>query len=179
MNHPIEQVAYFVPDAEAAARAHAAQFGSGPYYLAKHIPLRRCLYRGQEAVLDHTSAYGQWGQVMIEFVQQHNDGASVFRDLYPDGGSGLHHVALIVPDLRAALSAFAAKGFETALYAELASGTAFAMADATRVYGHFIEMYEPTEGLLGLYRLVREAHESFDGRELIRPLDLGQPGFRQ
>lgn len=168
LDRTIRQVAYFGPDAVAAARAHSAMFGSGPYYVAEHIPLSLCRYRGQDAELDHTSAYGQWGDVMIEFVQQNNEGPSVFRDMYPDGGEGIHHVALIVDDIQASMRAFVAAGHEEGLYAEVSPGVGFAMMDCRKTLGHFVELYEPTETLVGVYGLIRSASEGWDGSDLIR-----------
>ncbi len=49
--HAIRQVAYFVPDVKLAARRHAALFGSGPYYVAVHIPLTLSEHRGRAAPL--------------------------------------------------------------------------------------------------------------------------------
>lgn len=167
---PVRQIAYYVQDVRAAAAAHSATFGSGPYFVAEHIQLRLSLYRGQEAPLDHSSAYGQWGSQMIEFVQQNNDGPSVFRDLYPDGGEGLHHVALFVDDLAAARAHFEAHGFQTGFYAEMADGFAFAMMDAVERYGHFIELYEGVPQLAGFYDMVRAAHEGWDGQDVIREI---------
>lgn len=169
LSRPVRQVAYFVTDVVTAARNHAAAFGSGPYFVAEHIPLTYCEHRGRPTPLDHTSAYGQWGEVMIEFVQQNNDGPSVFRDLYAPGRSGFHHVALIVEDLKATMAAFNEAGFPTGLYAEVAPGAGFAMMDCCREYGHFVELYEPTPVLLGIYDRVRSAAQGFDGRNLIRP----------
>lgn len=168
----VRQIAYFVPDAVDAARAHAAMFGSGPYYVAEHIPLSLCRYRGREAELDHTSAYGQWGEVMVEFVQQNNDGPSVFRDMYPDGGQGFHHTALIVDDIETSMRAFEAAGHETGLYAEVSPGVGFAMMDCRSTLGHFVELYEPTPALLGVYGLVRSASQGWDGSEIIRPFAI-------
>lgn len=37
----IRQVAYFVPDIEAAARAHSETFRSGPFFMLRHIPWRQ------------------------------------------------------------------------------------------------------------------------------------------
>ncbi len=56
LRHPVRQIAYFVPDVVDAARRHAAAFGSGPYYVAEHIPLTLSEHRGRPAPLDHTSA---------------------------------------------------------------------------------------------------------------------------
>lgn len=166
------QIAYFVPDVVAAARAHSALFGSGPYYVAEHIPLGLCRYRGREAELDHSSAYGQWGEIMVEFVQQNNEGPSVFRDMYPDGGEGIHHVALIVDDLEASMKAFEATGCETGLYAEVSPGVGFAMMDCRKTLGHFVELYEPTEALRTVYGLIRSAAQGWDGTDPIRSFSI-------
>ncbi|MGK2908271.1 MAG: VOC family protein [Sphingobium sp.] len=169
---PIRQIAYFVPDVKAAAMAHVSAFGSGPYYLSEHIPLSLCRHRGQPAELDHSSAYGQWGEVMVEFVQQNDGGPSVFHDLYPDGGQGMHHVALIVDDMQAEMARFEAAGHTTALYAEVHSGAGFAMMDCVATLGHFVELYEPTPVLLGVYDLVRSAAKDFDGSNPLRPFAI-------
>ncbi len=166
---PIRQIAYFTPDIRAAAIAHAAHFGSGPYFIAENVPLSLCRHRGAPAQLDHSSAYGQWGEVMIEFVQQNNKGASVFRDLYPEGRAGLHHVALFVDDLDAAIAAHERAGFQEALYAEIGGGAVrFAMMDATAQFGHFIELYEPSAPILALYARVRDAARASDDGPVLR-----------
>ncbi len=168
--HAIRQVAYFVPDVAVAAREHSRQFGSGPYFIAEHIPLRTVLHRGREAALDHSSAYGQWGEVMIEFVQQNNPGPSAFHDLYPEdsGRGGFHHVALIVDSLATSRREFAHAGFVEALYAEMNDGFAFVMVDAVARYGHMIELYEGVATLTGFYDMVKNAAQGFTGADPIR-----------
>jgi len=170
---PIRQIAYFVEDARAAAMAHAATFGSGPYFVADNIPLKSCLHRGQQVFLDHSSAYGQWNDLMIEFVQQNNDGPSVFRDMFAPGQEGLHHVAVIVDDLEAARVACEQAGFTTALAAEMNDGFRFLMMDAVARYSHMIELYEAMPVLTGFYDFVKQASVRFDGRDLIRDITLG------
>jgi hypothetical protein len=172
IHHPVRQVAYFVPDIDRAARAHSNQFGSGPFFVAEHIPLRKALHRGRETSLDHSSAYGQWGDVMIEFVQQNNPGPSAFHDLYPEGSgrSGFHHVALIVPSLAAARREFSESGLTEALYAEMNDGFAFVMVDAAARYGHMIELYEGISVLTSFYAMVKDAAKGFDGADPIRPI---------
>jgi catechol 2,3-dioxygenase-like lactoylglutathione lyase family enzyme len=170
--HPIRQVAYLVGDVVHAAHEHSRLFGSGPYFVAEHIPLRKSLHRGREAPLDHTSAYGQWGELMIEFVQQNNRGPSAFRDLYPEGSgrTGLHHVALIVDDLARARREFADAGLGEAQYAEMSDGFAFVMIDDVERHGHMIELYEAAPALTGFYAMVKDAAAVFDGADPIRPI---------
>lgn len=150
------QIAYFVPDIRAAARAHRAVFGSGPFVVVDHVPTPVVRHRGRPASLDHGSAYGQWGELMVEFVQQHDDGPSAFYDVYPRGSGryGLHHVAVFVEDLDAGIRRFAAAGHQCALYAE--TGTiAYAMIDTVAAHGHMIELYETGPVLLDFYTRVR------------------------
>lgn len=168
----VRQIAYFVPDVRIAAARHAALFGSGPYFVADHVALRRAEHRGVAGVLDHSSAYGQWGALMIEFVQQNDAGPSVFRELYPDGGEGLHHVALIVDDLAAARARFEREGMPLALHAEMADGFTFLMMDVVARHGHFVELYEGTPALTGFYAMVREAARGWDGRDPVRTIAL-------
>ena len=150
----IRQVAYLVPDVRVAATRHRHEFGSGPFLVADHIPLASSLHRGRAAPLDHSAAYGKWGDVMVEFVQQNNDGPSAFRDMYPSGGEGLHHVAIFVDDLGASIAEYARRGDVLALHARMPSGFAFAMVDTVARYGHMIELYQPDQVLVDFYALV-------------------------
>ena len=164
------QIAYHVPDVRAAAVRMAAETGAGPFFLAEHIPLEACIYRGQEIHFDHSSAYGQMGNVMVELFQQHNDGPSAVRDMYRPEDEGLHHVACFVEDLAAATEHYEALGFPLAQAASTAVGVDFNFMDARNRLGHMIELYEPSAILTGLYDMVREAASDWDGRDPLRAL---------
>ncbi|WP_296678841.1 VOC family protein [Novosphingobium sp.] len=170
MLHPPRQVAYFVPDIAAAARAHHDAFGSGPFFLIEHIALSRSEHRGMPRTLDHSSAYGQWGDVMVEFVQQHNPDRSAYHDMFPHGGGGqgLHHIALFVDNLAAAVERHAAAGRPLAQWCETQSGTAFAFVDARAQLGHMIELYEPSDQLTGFYAMIEAAAQGWDRRDPVR-----------
>jgi hypothetical protein len=161
------QIAYHVSDPSAAARELAALRGWGPFFLIEHIPLTRCLYRDAPAAFDHSSAYGQAGDVMVELITQHNDGPSALRDLFAPHERGIHHVACFVDDLAAALAEQRARGYAIALDAMTANGTGFAMVDTSRELGHMLELYERAK-LAPFYAMVREAARGWDGREPLR-----------
>ena len=171
---PIRQVAFFVEDVRAAARAHHEAFGSGPFFVADNIPLKRAVHRGTERLLDHTSAYGQWGDVMVEFVAQNNPGPSPFRDLYPEGSGrwGMHHVAIFVDDVDAELAKFAARGAPCALRAEMNDGFVFAFADTTATMGLFAELYAPTKTLVDFYAMVAQAAKDYRGSDPIHTIRM-------
>ncbi len=162
------QIAYAVPDAVAAAQQWAAEVGAGPFFVRHHIPIASVTYRGQPGAFDHTAAYGQWGDVMVELVQDHTEGPSVVRDMYPDGGGGLHHVAFFVPDIDLATDQLNTLGHETALAATTASGIRFNFLDATRTHGHMFELYERSATLAAFYAHVAAAADGWDGADPVR-----------
>jgi hypothetical protein len=164
------QVAYHVPDPAWAARHSAAAYGWGPFFLFEHIPLQDVRYRGAAASFDHTSAYGQAGELMVEFITQHDDQGSVLRELYARDETGVHHVAHFVPDLAAAIAALAADGASVAFQAQTLDGVRFAMVDTVRMLGHMTELYEPVPQLTRFYAYVRRKSLDWDGTDPVRRL---------
>lgn len=168
----VRQLAYKVNDLEAAAAAHHRAFGSGPFFVLRHVALASSVHRGVERPFDHSSAYGQWGSVMVELVVQHNAEPSALHEMFPHGSGteGLHHAALFVDDLEAAIARFEREGAPLAQLSVTAGGTAFAFVDTRASLGHMLELYEPTEQLTGFYDFVAAAAEGWDGRDLLREL---------
>ena len=162
------QIAYAVNDLDAAARWWADVVGAGPFFVNEHIAVMNVRYRGQPASFDHSSAYGQWGSVMVELVKDHTVGDSPVRDVVGVGGEGLHHLAFFTADLAAVSARLAALGWPEALYAETASGQAFMFHDATAQLGHMMELYEPTPALVGFYAAVADAARGWDGHDPVR-----------
>lgn len=169
---PVRQLAYKVNDLEAAALAHNRLYGSGPFFILRHVALESSTYRGAAQPFDHSSAYGQWGGVMVELVVQHNPEPSALHDMFPhgSGAEGLHHAALFVDDLDAAIARFASQGAPLAQLSVTATGTAFAFVDTRQTLGHMLELYEPSEMLTGFYAFVADAAQGWDGREPLREL---------
>jgi catechol 2,3-dioxygenase-like lactoylglutathione lyase family enzyme len=169
---PVRQLAYKVNDLEAAAAAHHRAFGSGPFFVLRHVALSSSVHRGTSRPFDHSSAYGQWGDVMVELVVQHNPDNSAIHDMYPygSGREGLHHAALFVDDLEAEIARFEAAGAPLAQLSVTAGGTAFAFVDTRESLGHMLELYEPTAQLTGFYDFVAAAAKDWGGSDLIREL---------
>jgi len=166
------QLAFHVADPAQAALDAAQNHGWGPFFLLEHVPLSRCLYRGSPAWFDHSSAYGQAGELMVEFITQHDDQASAVRDIYRAEQRGLHHVAYFVPDLGASLERYRSNGFATAMEASTADGVDFAMVDAISTLGHMLELYEPVAALQQFYAYVRRKSDGWDGRNPVRRINL-------
>lgn len=165
---PPVQIAYAVTDAASAAEQWAADFGAGPFVLRRHIALASVTYRGRAGVFDHTAAYGQCGGVMVELVQDHTPGPSVVHDQFPDGGSGLHHLAYFVDDLGRSVQELAERGYEVAMSARTAGGLEFSFIDARHTHGHFFELYCGTERLRRFYASVAATAVGWDGSDPVR-----------
>lgn len=170
LNQPIAQIAYFVNDARRAATDMAERFGAGPFFLIERIELAWGEHRGRPRKFLHTSAYGQWGPVMIELVQQDEEGPSPFRDLYEPGQQGLHHVGMLVDSLPDAYRYCEEKGLVIAARGATLNGTEFAFVDTVSAMGHMIEIYERSKELIGFYDLVRTASVGWNGTEPVRRL---------
>jgi catechol 2,3-dioxygenase-like lactoylglutathione lyase family enzyme len=157
------QIAYPVDDVVAAAESFSARTGAGPFFVLRHIPLADSRVHGRPAPFDHSSAYGQWGSVMVELVQEHTPALVT-------PGSGLHHVAFMVPDLVDAMRLGAQQGWHEVLWAATATGQQFAFASAPEL-GHLVEMYEPSQRLLGFYARIADAAQGWDGGDPVRLLN--------
>ena len=102
----IVQIAYYVDDVETAAKKAHETFGTGPFFVYRHIKLRDVSYRGEQSELDHSSAYAQAGPLMIEFTQQHNDAPSTFSEMFEKGEEGFHHAAIFVDNVAEEMNTF-------------------------------------------------------------------------
>lgn len=165
----VVQVAYQVVDVRSAALSHSATFGSGPFFVADHIPLQAAEHRGQPARFDHSSAYGQWGPVMVELVAIHGAQPEVLARETRLGEGRIHHLARFVDDLDAESDRLERFGYPQILLARTGSGQRFAFHDG-RDLGHLLEIYEPTPALVGFYARIAAAADGWDGTDPVSPV---------
>ena len=167
----IVQVAYHVTDIRRAARDMAARFGTGPFFVNENIELTWGEHRGEPTNFVHSSAYGQWGHLMVEFFRQEDDSTHTpYREMYAAGQEGLHHTAMMVPDMEAAFDYFEGNGMPVITRCGLRDGHSvdFAFIDARSTLGHMIEIYPRSEAVLAFYRHVRDAAAGWAGEEPVR-----------
>lgn len=166
----IVQIAYATYDIEAASAVWAAKFGAGPFFVRKHVPVQDVTYRGESGEFDHSNSCGQWGAVMLEFVEDHTNGPSVINELYGPGETGLHHVACFVDDLDASTAYYENAGYPLAATGNAYGLTRFHYVDTLADRGHFTELYEPSGRLLKFYEMVADAARGWDGSDPVRVL---------
>jgi len=156
------QIAYAVVDVREAASSFCVSTGAGPFFVIDHIALARACVHGIDAPFDHSSAYGQWGPLMVELVREHTS------PIVEPGR--VHHLAFMVQSLEAAATWCVERGWSEVLLAETTGGQQFAFHDARDQLGHLVELYEPSPGLIAFYAMVADAAEGWDGIDPLRTL---------
>lgn len=169
MTHSLLQIAWVVEDLEAAIAEANRIHGIGPFLVNRHIRLTNPTYRGRPHAIDFSTAVAQAGDVQWEFVQQHDDQPSCYRDLVRPGRRGLHHTAYIAKDFDAEIARLTALGYPVAcdgLFGDLR----FAYVDTSAAFGHMVEVLEDKPMIRKFFGAIRKAAETWDGKDLIREL---------
>lgn len=158
--YPLFQQAYFVNDIERACHEWAKLFGAGPFVVAAHHRTDRFEYRGTAQEADVSYAFGYLGDMMIQFIQQHDEAPSIYRDMFAPGEEGFHHIGLLVNDFEAERQRFLDMGFETAcdLYADRVNAC---YLDTRSANGCFTELHADPPHILAAFAGWRRAHELF------------------
>lgn len=168
----VVQNAYVVPDLGAAAQRFHELYGIGPFLVGRGIEMREAVYRGKQVtepiIID--VALAQAGEISIELIAQVSGAPSAFRDMYPDGGPGLHHVATWARDWEQERQAYLDAGLEIAMESLGRGDYTISFIDARPALGHMIELYPDHRDLRALYRRIRDQATRWDGRELLLPL---------
>ena len=170
------QHAFLVNDIDVAIGRWVDLFGAGPFSVTDHHRCDRFMYRGTDAEADVSYAFGYLGDLMIQFIQQHDDTPSIYRDMYAAGSEGFHHLAYLVHDFEAEYQRLIALGFEPAcrLYAD---GVDAAYFDTRAVTGGFTEIHGDPPHILAAFAGWRRAHELFAPGDatVLRRRDARQP----
>lgn len=157
----IVQFAWVVPDLEAAARHWHATLGVGPFLINRDLKLTEPRHRGMPSETRFSTAVAQSGGFQIELIEQHDDGASVYRETVPTGMTGLHHVAFIAEDFDAAVAHYTDQGFAVAADGRFGD-MRYAYIDTSPALGHMVEIVEDKPAIRAFFGAVRKAAERWD-----------------
>jgi len=163
-NYAFFQQAYFVSNIDEAAKKWSDAFGAGPFCMVRHHDCDEFTYRGTKEEADVSYAFGYLGDQMIQFIEQHDDKKSIYRDMYGPGEEGFHHVAYLVSDFAAERQRWLDMGYElaTELYADEVNAAYF---DTRSLNGGFTEIHGDPPHIMGLFahwKRLHDAHEKGD-----------------
>jgi hypothetical protein len=170
----IRQIAFVVPDIDAAMKYWSSTLGVGPFFIKRSLTLAAFRYKGFEAASPRISiALANSGNLQIELIQQHDATPSIYQDFLAAGRSGLQHVSAWVTcaefdSLRTILSD---EGLSLAQEGTIAaSGTRLAYyATADMLDGIIYEVSDLMDVKhIGRMRLIEEAARQWDGTDPVR-----------
>lgn len=96
---PAKQVAYIVPDIDAAI-AHWKSLGVGPFLVTRDVsPLQSAYYRGEKSGETPVHiGFAYHGDMQIELIEPLHTTPSIYAEAVERGITGVHHYAVCVED---------------------------------------------------------------------------------
>jgi catechol 2,3-dioxygenase-like lactoylglutathione lyase family enzyme len=146
-------IGYWVDDLD-AAMAHATELlGVGPFTVLEHINLGEFAFQGGPAVLDHSAAFAAWGPILLELGVVHDIQPPALREALGVRHGAVSHVAWTTGDLAAEGEHMALNG--CALLTTSVGGAVADWFSGGPLFGHPIEIHQPTPGVLGFWQSLR------------------------
>jgi hypothetical protein len=168
LRSPFHHLGYVVEDLGTAAQRLATTTGAGPFLHIGHVALEETTFRGEPAHYDHSTAFGQWGPVIVEISQIHDARPAELGGFFAPGARpAIGHVAWLVDDLDAESAALQRAGVP--LVHTGSSGPVSAhWHDGGTVFGHPVEVLRRCPEILGFYEAIGAASRNWDGSRPLR-----------
>ncbi|MDJ0644231.1 MAG: VOC family protein [Erythrobacter sp.] len=165
----VMQLAFVPRDFDAAVKHWTEVMGVGPFFLMESIHLEGMKYRGEptDAVFDLALAY--WGDIQIELIRPRDDHPSIYSGEYADVNDGPHHVCILVDDIEDARRVCREQGAEIVIEGALGDSRVI-YVDPGRGPGSLVEILQQGEAGPGLFAMIKQAGEDWDGSEPLRSL---------
>ena len=166
----IIELCHVTRDLDAALLHWTRDLGAGPFFVFDVPVLPGQLYYGEPTEVSMRVGFGFSGGMLIELLEQTNEGASPFRDFLQERGEGLHHV---MPrcDYDKRHARLSDEGHKVAYAGQMPSGERFCLFDTRAANGAYVELMELSEAMLGSLSLMAKAHAAWDGiTDPIRPM---------
>ena len=159
----IFQNAFIVNDLEAACARWAQTMGVGPFILLEEIELPNIIYRGNPGELKLSAALADNGNIQVELIQPLHDHPSVYRDFYPTGKQGFHHMGVLTNDLAASIAEYEARGHGTICSGGDPEGTEIAYMDTWDDAQCLTELIRPADSYMEMNEMLQAAARDWDG----------------
>ena len=167
----ILELCHVTRDLDAALRHWTRDLGAGPFFVFEVPVLPGQMYYGAPTAVAMRVGFGFSGGVLIELLQQTNDGASPFRDFLDERGDGLHHV-MLRGDFDTGFARLSEAGHRVAYSGTMPSGERFCVFDTRAANGAYVELMELSPAMLGSLARMEQAHLQWDGvTDPVRSMD--------
>jgi hypothetical protein len=158
------QTGWVVDDIRAAIQQWVKATRAGPFFVREGLKPNHVMYRGEPAPLEMTVAIAMIGGMQVELIQQLSNGPSAFRDAFPVGTGGFHHIGGYSDDFDGDLAEYRNAGIPIATEGSV-GGMRFVYFDTRASIGCMTELVDrcyaaPLERRV---RTATAAAESWDG----------------
>ena len=153
----LHHIGYWTDDLAASIRDAERLLGIGPFTVLEHVDLGEFRFRGRPAVLDHTAAFAQWGAVILELNVVHRVEPPELRSALGVVPGAVSHVSWWTDDLVAETRHLDGGG--CALLTTSVGGAVANWFDGGPLFGHPIEIHQPTEGVRRMWDSLRSPGE--------------------
>ena len=168
------QIAWLVDDLVTTCRRWVDVYGVGPFHI---LPKRmgKVHHRGVDREVELQLGIAQAGPVQIELIQQTAASASIYRDVYPEGSRGLHHLCTITHDFDGTRAHYEGKGYKLAALIE-SPAMRVGYFDTHADFGFITEVVEHEPGFVAALETIADTCRTWDGSDPVRILMRG--GYR-
>ena len=174
----IFQLGYVVPDADASMRFYAGKLHIGPFTVSRGFKAPDGWYRGKTDMPELTLVQAYTGQFVVEFIQQHDDTPSVYKEFIDRCGYGLHHygIAVATEDYDKTLEHYYSQGLVDVFTDNLPGGTRIRylgpksesdiVALRNETGAAYFECVEVLEAQEKMFSSLCEAYRQWDGKTM-------------
>lgn len=166
------QIAWVVDDIDAAVQQWRETTGIGPFFVGAHIGamITDTTYRGRPTDIDISAAIAYSGSIQIELIQQHGDAPSPYREVYPVGEGGIHHMQAFVEDVDARCRVYEKHGFEVVMTGAVGGLTPVAYVDTRPLTGCMTELMSWEGPAVHMFDALVAVADKWDGADPVRDM---------
>jgi hypothetical protein len=175
---PIRQLGYVVKDVEASAQYWANVLGIGPFFRIDNIVYEGVKYKNRIIDINASVALAYAGDLQIELIQQNNSGSTIYSDFMEEHGEGLQHIAVWPDEFDKNIDSIQQAGGELLMEGEAGGGTRFAYFGGLVHAGAVLEVVTQTAGAMKLFKVIKDAAETWDGSLPVRSISAQKWGSR-
>jgi glyoxalase/bleomycin resistance protein/dioxygenase superfamily protein len=165
----IMQIAYVVPDIQAAMARWTADLGVGPWFLLDRFTGDDPIYRGEPCLAGVALAMGFSGHMQYELIEPTDDHPSVYKEHIDAKGYGFHHYGLASVDYAIDKARYLAAGYELAFECGVPTGGTVGYLDTNGVLPGYLEVIEVGDVMDEVFTRFWQASIGWDGADPVRP----------
>jgi catechol 2,3-dioxygenase-like lactoylglutathione lyase family enzyme len=170
----LNQIAYMVPDLDAAIDWWTQVMGVGPFFVFPGFDMVRSDYRGVDQQVEFGAAVSFSGDLMVELIEPR--GPSIFQEFLDAGRQGVHHLCAFADDMavtQAWVESVGGRRLQGAAFGDGSEIAYFAMTDDESI---ILEVGVLQPQVIGLFDAIRVAAANWDGESRLFDPTVAQEG---